>query len=55
MSLYVLHPDASSDLEEIWEFIAEDNVDAADRVREEISRAILALVTFPQQGHKPPD
>ncbi len=36
MSGYVLHPDAYTDLAEIWEFIAEDNLDAADRVLEEI-------------------
>ncbi len=32
MSGYQLHPEAFTDLDEIWEFIAEDNIDAADRV-----------------------
>jgi len=32
MSGYAFHPDAFADLEEIWEYIAQDNVDAADRV-----------------------
>lgn len=36
MSEFVLHPAACKDLEEIWEYIALDNLDAADRVREEI-------------------
>ena len=36
MSEFVLHPDAVKDLEEIWEYIAADSLDAADRVREEI-------------------
>jgi hypothetical protein len=29
MSAYALHPDAFADLDEIWEYIAQDNVDAA--------------------------
>jgi len=32
MSGYAFHPDAFADLDEIWEYIAQDNVDAADRV-----------------------
>ena len=42
MSEFVLHPQACTDLEEIWEYIAADNLDAADR-------------TFPYVGHKRPD
>jgi plasmid stabilization system protein ParE len=30
MSGYVFHPGAFADLDEIWEYIAQDNVDAAD-------------------------
>jgi antitoxin ParD1/3/4 len=55
MSGYILHPDAYTDLDDIWEFIAEDSLDAADRVREEIYHAILALVPFPRQGHRRTD
>jgi toxin ParE1/3/4 len=55
MSGFVLHPDALTDLEEIWEFIAADNLDAADRVLQEIHDAIRSLVPFPQQGHSRPD
>jgi plasmid stabilization system protein ParE len=36
MSEFVLHPDAVKDLEEIWEYIAADSLDSADRVREEL-------------------
>jgi plasmid stabilization system protein ParE len=32
MSGYAFHPDAFADLDEIWEYIAEDNIDVADRV-----------------------
>jgi plasmid stabilization system protein ParE len=38
MSGFVLHPDALTDLTEIWEFIAADNPGAADRVLEETGR-----------------
>lgn len=51
MSAFVLHPDALTDLTEIWEFIAADNPGAADRVLEEIREAIRALIPFPQAGH----
>jgi toxin ParE1/3/4 len=55
MSGFVLHPDADTDLDEIWEYIASDNVDAADRVVEEIYNAIRGLVPVPFQGHERPD
>jgi toxin ParE1/3/4 len=55
MSGFVLHPDAYADLEEIWEYIAADNQDAAERVLEEIYQAIRALVPFPHQGHNRSD
>ena len=55
MSLYVLHPEAYADLDEIWEFIAQDNFEAADRVREDIRNTIRELVPFPHQGHRRAD
>jgi plasmid stabilization system protein ParE len=55
MSGFVLHPQAYTDLEEIWEYIAVDNLDAADRVREEIYDAIQSLAAFPHSGHSRPD
>jgi plasmid stabilization system protein ParE len=55
MSKFVLHPEAFSDLDEIWEYIAADSLDAADRVLEEIHKAIGAIVRFPHQGHSRPD
>jgi plasmid stabilization system protein ParE len=50
-----LHPEAYSDLDAIWEFIADDNIDAADRVIAEIFEALRALTTFPHQGRRRPD
>jgi plasmid stabilization system protein ParE len=55
MSGFVFHPGALTDLTEIWEYIAADNPDAADRVLDEIREAISALVPFPQSGHRRPD
>ena len=51
MSEFVLHPQTCADLDDIWEYIAADNVDAADRVREEIYQAIQSLIPFPYVGH----
>ena len=55
MSEFVLHPEAYSDLDEIWEYIAADNLDAADRVLDEIYESITSLIRFPHQGHSRPD
>src|ERR1700730_2105406 len=55
MSGFVLHPKANTDLDEIWEYIAADNLDAADRVLEEIYEAMHSLVRFPSQSHRRPD
>jgi plasmid stabilization system protein ParE len=55
MSEFVLHPQAWRDLEEIWEYIAVNSPDAADRVREEIYDAIQSLIPFPHVGHSRPD
>ena len=55
MSKFVLHPGASADLTEIWEYIAADSLDAADRVLDEIYQTVISLVRFPHQGHSRPD
>jgi plasmid stabilization system protein ParE len=55
VSRFVLHPEAYTDLEEIWEYIAADSLDAADRIREEIYDAIRSLAAFPHTGHRRPD
>jgi toxin ParE1/3/4 len=52
---YEFHPDADLDIEAIWEFIAEDNPLAADRIIDLIEARIAALVPFPHQGHRRPD
>ena len=47
MTGYDFHPKAELDLDEIWEFIAQDNPAAADRVTEDIVGDIEALVSAP--------
>ena len=55
MSGYAFHPDAFADLDEIWEYIAEDNIDAADRVLADIRAVLRTLAASPQIGHRRPD
>jgi len=49
---FAFHPLAYADLDEIWEFIAADNHDAADRVLDDIHGAVQNIVAFPRRGHK---
>jgi plasmid stabilization system protein ParE len=55
MKAFVFHPDALKDLDEIWEYIATESIDAADRVIDEIYDAIKSVVPFPYIGHQRPD
>ena len=52
MSGYDFHPETRVDLDEIWEFIRADNLDAADRLIAEILSAISGAMAFPDQGHE---
>jgi plasmid stabilization system protein ParE len=49
---FVLHPEAYTDLDEIWEYIAADNVVAADRGLDEIYQMLRSLV-FPTHSSHP--
>jgi len=53
MTGYAFHPEARFDIDEIWEYVRADNLDAADRMIAEILAVIGGLVAFPDQGHKP--
>jgi plasmid stabilization system protein ParE len=55
MTGYVFHPEARTDLDEIWDYIAEENPDAADRVIADILAGIRVLVPLPHQGHRRTD
>jgi len=52
---YALHPEAFADLDDIRDYIAQENPDAADRVISEIFDTMRGLVSFPYQGHRRPD
>jgi plasmid stabilization system protein ParE len=55
MKDYVLGVDASEDLEEIWEYIAADKIDAADRRIGKLFDAFEALARTPGIGHRRSD
>jgi plasmid stabilization system protein ParE len=51
VSGYVLSVDAELDLDEIWEYIATDNCDAADRWIGKLFDAFETLAQTPGVGH----
>ena len=51
MSGYALSADADLDLDQIWEYIAADNIDAADRWIGKLFEAFEALARAPGMGH----
>jgi antitoxin ParD1/3/4 len=51
MAEYSFSPEARLDLMDIWEYIARDNVSAADRVAQEIHDAVDMLARNPELGH----
>lgn len=55
MSGYVLSAEAEFDLDEIWEYIAADNLDAADRWIGKLFDAFEALAKTPGMGHRRED
>ncbi len=50
MEKYRLTPEAVNDLFEIWNFISQDNTEAANRVEESILRACNLLADSPLAG-----
>ena len=55
MREYVLSTGAETDLDEIWEYIAQDNNQAADRWIGKLFDAFDALAQTPGMGHKRED
>ncbi len=55
MNAFRLSPEASQDLTEIFEYIAQDNADAAERVRVELLEAMRGLAKMPGKGHRRED
>src|SRR5438874_2396377 len=50
MSRFVLSPAARQDLHDIWDYIAEDSVSAADRFVKRIYQVMQKLVAMPSLG-----
>jgi|ERR1700722_173101 len=51
MSKFIVLPDVRTDLFAIWQYIADDSVDAADKVVAKIEDAFLKLGDMPGMGH----
>lgn len=51
MSRYVISSEARADLNEIWEYIAQDNFDAADGWIHKLRNSIESLACTPGMGH----
>ena len=51
MKRYVLTPSAQRDVNDIWDYIANDSVEAADRVLDALESAMIKLAKNPGVGH----
>jgi len=51
MSLYDVSAEAQNDLFEIWQRIAEDSVDLANRIEREFYDLFASLGRMPREGH----
>lgn len=51
MSKYNLTPEADQDLDDIWEYIAQDDIEAADRWDDTLRDAFGMLARNPRAGH----
>ena len=48
---YNLSPEAFDDLWDIWQRIAEDSVDLANRIDDEFHQLFISIAQHPGQGH----
>lgn len=55
MSGYVLSPEADQDLDDIWEYIAADDIEAADSWDAKLRDACAMLGRNPHAGHRRKD
>ena len=51
MKRFILTPRAKQDVNGIWDYIAEDNIEAADRVLDALRDALVKLAKNPGIGH----
>jgi len=55
MKDYILGIEASQDVSDIWDYIAKDNIDAADSIVEALFEAFDKLANMPRMGHRRED
>lgn len=55
MSGFVFTETARQDMVAVWDYIAQDNLDAADRFRATLYEAVQRLVALPGIGHRRDD
>lgn len=55
MSHFRISPQAQTDLDDLWFYVAQDNVDAADRLLDEVHAAFLKISEMPGMGHRRDD
>ena len=55
MTPYLVSPGARQDLNDIWDYIAADSIDAADRFADKLHENIVALARTPGMGHRRED
>lgn len=51
MSYQYISDEGLQDLDNIWDYVASDSVDAADRIVDEIYEAVVKLASMPNMGH----
>lgn len=51
MKRFVLTPRAKQDINQIWDYIAQDDIEAADRVLDDLESAMTKLAKSPGIGH----
>ncbi len=51
MKGFVLTPRAKQDVNDIWDYIADDNIEAADRVANALETTMIKLAKRPGIGH----
>ena len=51
MTRYIFVRNAAADLEQVWDYIAQDNISAADRLVDKLFEAFEELAKNPALGH----
>jgi plasmid stabilization system protein ParE len=51
MKRFILTPRARKDVNDIWDYIASDSIDAADRVLDALDRSMMRIAKNPRIGH----